>query len=69
MIVRANYWINYNGSWHKGGEIFEIEDADQDALAEHVTMIGEFVSDVFPPNEPEIEKPQAKKRGRPKKAE
>ena len=69
ISVRAKHWLNYNGTWHKGGDIFEINPDDKDAVAEYVTVIGEFVSDVFPPEKPKEEKPAPKKRGRPKKSE
>lgn len=69
LKVRANHWINYNGSWHPGGEIFEIEDKDKDAVSEYVTVIGAFVSDIFPPEASEPEEPKPKRRGRPKKTD
>ena len=70
ITVRAKHWLNYNGTWYKGGETFEIDPNDKDAVAQYVTVIGEFVSDVFPPEEPKAEQPAPtpKRRGRPKKS-
>ena len=68
--VRAKYWVKYNGEWHKSGDVFEVAEADKDAMlrGEIVTVIEGHVSDVFPP---EVENPDGEKkpakRGRPKK--
>lgn len=74
MKVRAKHWINYNGCWHKGGEEFEIDDAEildgvelieaaqEEQSVEPVEAEPEFQSEIFPPEE---EAP--KKRGRPRK--
>lgn len=68
--VRAKCWVNYNGDWHKSGELFEVTDSDKDAMlrGDFVTVIEGHVSDVFPPEaeKAEDEKKPAK-RGRPKK--
>lgn len=67
MKVKAKHWLNYNGVWHKGGDIFEANDFE--AIKEHVEKVEEtveetqYVSEIFPPEE------QPKRRGRPKKTE
>lgn len=66
--VRAKSWLNHNGVWHSGGEIFEIDEKETEAMSEHVEVLGTFVSDVFPPEQEQEEKPVQKKRGRPKKS-
>lgn len=75
MKVRAKHWINYNGTWHKGGEEFEIDDSEildgvefveaaqeEQQAATPVEPEPEFQSEIFPPEE---EAP--KRRGRPRK--
>lgn len=68
--VRAKCWVNYNGNWYKSGEVFEVADADKDAMlrGDIVTVMEGYVSDVFPPEaeKAEVDKKPAK-RGRPKK--
>ncbi len=69
MKVKAKHWLNYNGTWHKGGETFEVDDFD--TVKDHAEKVGEakeevkeqYVSEIFPPEE------QPKRRGRPKKTE
>lgn len=67
MKVIAKHWINYNGVWHRHGEIFDVEDFD--TVRGHVEKVDEakeeatYVSEIFPPEE------QPKRRGRPKKTE
>lgn len=65
MRVKAKHWLNYNGVWHKGGDIFEADDFDE--IKEHVEKVDteetQYVSEIFPPVE------QPKRRGRPKKTE
>lgn len=55
--VRAKCWINYNGVWHKGGEVFEVTDfAEVKDYATPVTDTPQVrVADMMP------------KRGKPKK--
>lgn len=66
MKVKAKYWINYNGTWHKAGETFEVDDFD--TVKDHADKVEEvkeqYVSEIFPPVEE-----QPKRRGRPKKTE
>lgn len=60
MKVMAKHWLNYNGVWHKGGDVFEVEDFEQ--VKEFAEPAGEvFESEVFPP--------EPKRRGRQKKAD
>lgn len=74
MKVRAKHWINYNGAWHKGGDEFEIDDAEiiegvelieaaqDEQSVEPVEAEPKFQSEIFPPEEK-----APKKRGRPRK--
>ena len=61
MKVRAKHNFN-NGTYHKGGEIFEVESLD--GIEKFVETLG-FVSEVFPPEKKE----EPVKRGRKKKTE
>lgn len=53
ISVKANCWLNYNGDWHRCGEVFDIEETDKDALVrdELATVVDGYVSKVFPPVE------------------
>ena len=64
MRVKAKCWVNYNGVWHKGGEIFNVESEEE--VKGLVVVSDDFVSDIFPPEET-VEEP--KRRGRPRKTE
>lgn len=68
MKVRAKHWLNYNGVWHKAGEIFDVDNFDE--VREYAVQVG-YVSDVFPPDEPEKTPAEAPKKrgGRKKKTE
>jgi len=66
MIVTAKNWLNYNGTWHKCGERFEIKDSDFESVADYVEGDKEGVSNIFPPDV-EQPKPEQPKRGRRKK--
>lgn len=68
ICVRANNWLKYGCEWRKCGEVFEIEESDFDGLKDYVTRVNGFVSTVFPPEQPKVDKPAQKKRGRPKKS-
>lgn len=59
MRVKAKCWLNYNGVWHMGGEVFEVDDKDMESVKDYVSCC-EDITVAFPPNKP-------KKRGRPKK--
>ena len=61
MKVRARHWLNYNGTWYKGGDEFDVDDIEEvkayvDPL---VDMPVVHVSDMK----------TTPKRGRPKKTE
>ena len=51
MKVRAKHWVNYNGTWYKGGDEFEADNFND--VKEFASMVEapEFVSEVFPPDE------------------
>ena len=64
MKVKAKYWLNYNGVWHRAGETFEVDNYDE--VKNHAEEVKEqYVSEIFPPDTTE----QPKRRGRPKKIE
>lgn len=65
MKVTAKCWLNYNGVWHKGGESFDVDNIEE--IKDYVTVNSEYVSEIFPSDEPVVEPP--KRRGRPKKTE
>lgn len=70
ISVKANCWLNYNGVWHRCGELFDVEETDKDALVrdELVTVVDGYVSKVFPPVEEDAPTGSDKpKRGRRKK--
>ena len=73
MKVRAKHWLNYNGVWYKGGEIFEADDFNEvkehaDKLEDETESVNEsYISEIFPPADEPADQP--KKRGRPKKTE
>lgn len=56
MKVKAEHWINHNGTWHRPGEEYETDEADQEAS-----------DDVHVQEAPGAEQPA--KRGRRKKTE
>lgn len=62
--VRAKCNLNFDGNWHMGGEVFEVESTD--GFAEYVEEIG-YESEIFPPEPVEV-KPKKPARTR-KKAE
>lgn len=66
MKVTAKCWLNYNGVWHKGGESFDVDNIEE--IKDYVTVNSEYVSEIFPPDEPVVEPPK-RSRGRPKKTE
>lgn len=67
MKVIARHWVNYNGTWYKGGEEFDADDFETvKAFAEKKEPDG-FVSDVFPP---EVNPAETKRKaGRPRKSQ
>lgn len=68
MKVVAKHWVNYNGSWYKGGDEFEVDDFE--SIKEHADKKApaEYVSDVFPPDE-DVVAEAPKRRGRKPKTE
>lgn len=69
MKVKAKHGLFHNGEYHAGGEIFKITGEEYEAISDCVVSVeepkdGEFVSEVFPPDEDE-----QPKRGRRKKTE
>ena len=65
MKVKAKCNLNVGGTWHMGGEIFEVDSTD--GIAEYVDEVG-YVSEVFPP-EPTKEEPKKRSTRNRKKAE
>ena len=59
VTVRAKCNLNFDGKWHMGGEIFDVESTD--GFAEYVEEIG-FVSEVFPPEPKEEPKKTTRSR-------
>ena len=41
MKARARHWVNYNGTWHSAGEVFEIHKADADEMQAYAEIIAE----------------------------
>lgn len=66
MLVKAKHNINHGGKWITGGTVFEVADAEYDALRDCVVLVG-YVSNVFPPDQPE--KPTAAKKRKTTKKE
>ena len=65
MKVRANHWLKHGGTWHKGGDVFDINPAE---AAELRGMI-EIAEAPVLTTEPEAPQEQPKRRGRRTKAE
>ena len=81
MRVRAKCWINHNGTWHKGGEEFEIEDTE---ILDGVEIVKAEIAVESAPVEvgaeptqdgefkseifPPLDEEAPKKRGRPRKS-
>ena len=59
MKVRARHWLKYDGTWYRGGDVFEVATTDTNSLNGMVDIAENAISP-----ETETEKP---KRGRPKK--
>ena len=57
MKVRARHWLNYNGTWHRAGDEFEVDDIEE--VKEYVDPLVDFPVVHVPAEKP--------KRGRPKK--
>ena len=66
MLVKAKHNIDNGGKCITGGTVFEITDAEFDALHEAVTPVG-YVSEVFPPEKPEKKSATTRKRRTAKK--
>lgn len=65
MKVEAKHWVNYNGKWHKNGDVFTVNDEDAAEMAQFVEVVN--IPDDVPESEPE--QAEAPKRGRKRKAE
>lgn len=76
MKVSAKCNINFNGTWYKAGQEFEVSDSEYKEIAQNVEVTQEtpvndvpdesFVSEIFAPEEP-VKEPR--KRVRKKKTE
>ena len=85
MKVKAKNWLKHNGTWYKGGDVFEIATVEVDELREMIEMAetpvltaepeeaSEFGEIVEEPEEAsevgEIVEEPPKRRGRKPKAE
>ena len=52
MQVKAKHNIIKDGKWIDGGSIFEVDEKELAVLQESVERVG-YVSNVFPPDQPE----------------
>lgn len=70
MRVRAKHWLNHNGTWYRGGEVFEIPTTEAEMLKEHIEIAETplfFAAEEESENRTAVESEAPKKRGRPKK--
>ena len=64
MKATAKHNVNYNGTWYKYGETFNVADNDVDAMREHCNFVNEYVPFAEQMREQEQDAPR---RGRPRK--
>ena len=38
MKAKAKHWVNYNGVWHRMGEVFDIEDKDAEEMKRYAEV-------------------------------
>lgn len=67
MKIKAGHWVNYNGTWHPKGEVFEIDPEHEHRAA----FMGEIVDPEPALMEEHIPEATAEpvKRGRKRKAD
>lgn len=72
MKVSAKCRINFNGTWHKAGDEFEVSDSEYKELSDIVEVkeaepvkelpVEDFVSDIFTPTAEPVEAPRKRTR-------
>lgn len=69
MKVKAKNWLKHNGTWYRGGDMFEIATVEMDELQGMIEMAETPVLTAEPEEAGEIPEDQPKRRGRKPKAE
>lgn len=69
MKVKAKNWLKHNGTWYRGGDVFEIATVEVDELQKMIEMAETPVLTAEPEEAVEIPEDQPKRRGRKPKAE
>lgn len=69
MKVKAKNWLKHNGTWYRGGDMFEIATVEVDELQGMIEMAETPVLTAEPEETGEIPEDQPKRRGRKPKAE
>lgn len=70
MKAIAPHWINYNGTWHKAGEAFDVLPEDAEEMGKKARLIPDEPEEApeKPEPEPQEDKAEPAKRGRKRKA-
>lgn len=69
MKVKALHWVNYNGVWHKFGEVFTISEKDYAGIEKSVELLEDEADPVADGEEESVAKAEPARRGRKRKVE